>query len=192
MDASGGADSGAIGVDVGIGGGCKDDGGGIGPDVGVAAGCDVDGPEEVLLTKEILSFSINASSIHKSRFAKFVETILIPNTIVPIVHISSKHLLGDMMKQLIDNQQQFQRLLEELQRIDFEIPGLKELETQFIQYNAKLQNMIDEEELWGNEMKIDGISNKPEKPQIENEEDQPQGLVQPPTLQSTFGTPYKR
>ncbi|KAK9094271.1 hypothetical protein Scep_025740 [Stephania cephalantha] len=55
--------------------------------------------------------------------------------------------LEDMMKQLIDNQQQFQRLLEELRQIDFEIPGLKDLETQFIQYNDRLQNMIDEEEL---------------------------------------------
>ncbi|KAK9093136.1 hypothetical protein Syun_028047 [Stephania yunnanensis] len=52
-----------------------------------------------------------------------------------------------MMKQLIDNQQQFQWLSEELRRINFEIPGLKDLETQFIQFNVRLQNMIDEEEL---------------------------------------------
>ncbi|KAK9083239.1 hypothetical protein Scep_029710 [Stephania cephalantha] len=46
--------------------------------------------------------------------------------------------LEDMMKQLIDNQQQFQRLFEELRQIDFEIPGLKDMETQFIQYNVRL------------------------------------------------------
>ncbi|KAK9094751.1 hypothetical protein Scep_026220 [Stephania cephalantha] len=118
-----------------------------------------------------------------------------------------------MMKQLMDNQQQFQRLLEELQQIDFQIPGLKDLETQFIQYNARLQNMTDKEELCStrpifnpeedvsvdtlktlrgeNEMKIDVISDKPEKPQIESEEDQPLVLVQPPTFPCTFGTPYK-
>ncbi|KAK9111957.1 hypothetical protein Scep_019476 [Stephania cephalantha] len=105
-------------------------------------------------------------------------------------------------------------------QIDFEIPSLKDLETQFIQYNARLQNMTYEEELcstqpifnpdedvsvdtnevtqvedyWKktseecevfriepeifialnegeNEMKIDVISDKPEKPQIESEED---------------------
>ncbi|KAK9083302.1 hypothetical protein Scep_029773 [Stephania cephalantha] len=55
--------------------------------------------------------------------------------------------LEDMMKQLIGNQRQFQRLFEELRQIDFEIPGLNDLETQFIQYNATLQNMTDEEEL---------------------------------------------
>ncbi|KAK9157581.1 hypothetical protein Scep_004155 [Stephania cephalantha] len=55
--------------------------------------------------------------------------------------------LEDMMKQLIDNQQQFQQLFEELRQIDFEIPGLKDLETQFIQYNVRLQNMTYEEEL---------------------------------------------
>ncbi|KAK9157472.1 hypothetical protein Scep_004046 [Stephania cephalantha] len=43
-----------------------------------------------------------------------------------------------------------------------------------------------------NEMKIDIISDKPKKPlQIESEEDQPLVLVQPPTLTSTFATPYK-
>ncbi|KAK9148578.1 hypothetical protein Scep_007335 [Stephania cephalantha] len=154
--------------------------------------------------------------------------------------------LEDMMKELIDNHQQFQRLLEELRQIDFEIPGLKDLETQFIQYNARLQNMIDEEELCSaqpifhpdedvsvdtlkifavnevtqmddylretaegsevfqiepkiiialddeeNDMKINVISDKPEKPQIESEEDQPLVLVQPPTLPCTFGTSYK-
>ncbi|KAK9127981.1 hypothetical protein Syun_016778 [Stephania yunnanensis] len=42
-----------------------------------------------------------------------------------------------------------------------------------------------------NEMKIDVISDKAEKPQIESEEDQPLVLVQPTTLSCTFGTPYK-
>ncbi|KAK9143128.1 hypothetical protein Syun_012528 [Stephania yunnanensis] len=41
------------------------------------------------------------------------------------------------------------------------------------------------------EMKIDVNSDKPEKPQIESDEDQPLVLVQPPTLPCTFGTPYK-
>ncbi|KAK9135567.1 hypothetical protein Syun_014897 [Stephania yunnanensis] len=41
------------------------------------------------------------------------------------------------------------------------------------------------------EMKIDVNSDKPEKPQIKNEEDQLLMLVQPPTLPCTFGTPYK-
>ncbi|KAK9168671.1 hypothetical protein Syun_000811 [Stephania yunnanensis] len=42
------------------------------------------------------------------------------------------------------------------------------------------------------EMNIDVNSDKPEKPQIESEEDQLLVLVQPPTLPWTFGTPYKR
>ncbi|KAK9140028.1 hypothetical protein Scep_009709 [Stephania cephalantha] len=103
-----------------------------------------------------------------------------------------------MMKQLIDNQQKVNWLLEEIRQINFEIPGLKDLETQFIQYNVRLQNMTDKEELCStqpifnsdedvgvdtlkifkvnegeNEMKIDVISDKPEKPQMESEEYQP-------------------
>ncbi|KAK9083426.1 hypothetical protein Scep_029897 [Stephania cephalantha] len=68
----------------------------------------------------------------RSRFAEFVEIILIPYIIVPIIH---------------NNQQNVIWLLEEIQQIDFEISGLKDLETQFIQYNVRLQNMTDEEEL---------------------------------------------
>ncbi|KAK9111797.1 hypothetical protein Scep_019316 [Stephania cephalantha] len=153
--------------------------------------------------------------------------------------------LEDMMKQLIYNHQQFRQLFEEIRQIDFEILGLKDLETQLIQYNVRLQNMTNEEELcstqpifnpeedvsvdtlkdfevnevtqvedyWRetseecevfqiepeivivlnegeNEMKIDVISDKPEKPQIESEEDQPLVLVQLPILPCTFGTPY--
>ncbi|KAK9160802.1 hypothetical protein Syun_007143 [Stephania yunnanensis] len=41
------------------------------------------------------------------------------------------------------------------------------------------------------ELNIDVNSDKPEKPQIESEEDQPLALVQPPSLSCTFGTPYK-
>ncbi|KAK9107778.1 hypothetical protein Syun_023789 [Stephania yunnanensis] len=41
------------------------------------------------------------------------------------------------------------------------------------------------------EMNIDVNSDKPEKPQIESEEDQLLVLVQPPTLPCTFGKPYK-
>ncbi|KAK9125898.1 hypothetical protein Scep_014744 [Stephania cephalantha] len=130
--------------------------------------------------------------------------------------------LEDMMKQLIDNQQQFQRFSEEFRQINFEIPGLKDLETQFIQLNVRLQNMIDEEELCStqpifhpeedvsvdtlknfepeivialeeeeNEMKIDVISDRLEKPQVESKEDQPLVLVKPPTIPCAFGKPYK-
>ncbi|KAK9118246.1 hypothetical protein Scep_016339 [Stephania cephalantha] len=154
--------------------------------------------------------------------------------------------LEDIVKQLIDNQQKINRILGEIRQIDFDIPGLKDLETKLTQYNARLQNMTDEEELCStqpifnpdedvsvdtlknfevnevtkmedylrepleerevfqiepeivitlnegeNEMKIDVISDKPEKPQIKSEEDQPLVLVQPPTLPCTFGTPYK-
>ncbi|KAK9100844.1 hypothetical protein Scep_024274 [Stephania cephalantha] len=124
--------------------------------------------------------------------------------------------------------------------------GLKDLETRFIQYNVKLHNMTDDEELCStqpifnpnedvsvntlktfevnevthmedylsetaeghevfqiepeivialyegeNDMKIDVISDKLEKPQIESEEDQPLVLAQPPILSCTFGTSYK-
>ncbi|KAK9151304.1 hypothetical protein Syun_009613 [Stephania yunnanensis] len=41
------------------------------------------------------------------------------------------------------------------------------------------------------EMKIDVNSDKPEKPQIESEENQPLVFMQPPTLPCTFGKPYK-
>ncbi|KAK9148311.1 hypothetical protein Scep_007068 [Stephania cephalantha] len=127
--------------------------------------------------------------------------------------------LEDMVKQLIDNQQKVNRILEEIRQIDFEIPGLKDLETQLIQYNARLQNMTYEEELCITQpifnpeedvsvdtLKIFEVNEvtqvedylretseeyESEKPQIESEEDQPLVLVQPPTLPCTFGTPYK-
>ncbi|KAK9118267.1 hypothetical protein Scep_016360 [Stephania cephalantha] len=52
--------------------------------------------------------------------------------------------LEDMMKKLLDDQQQFH---EELQQFSREFPSLQNLETQFIQVNATLQNMLDEKEL---------------------------------------------
>ncbi|KAK9162780.1 hypothetical protein Syun_003682 [Stephania yunnanensis] len=42
-----------------------------------------------------------------------------------------------------------------------------------------------------NDIKIDVISDKPKKQQIESEDDQPLVLVQPPTIPFTFSTPYK-
>ncbi|KAK9166537.1 hypothetical protein Scep_001728 [Stephania cephalantha] len=135
----------------------------------------------------------------------------------PQVHQSTS--MEDMIKQLIDNQQKVNRILEEIRQIDFEIPGLKDLETQFIQYNVRLQNMTYEEELCSTEpifnpeedVSVDTLKNfevnevthmedywretseeyKLEKPQIESEEDQPLVLVQPPTLPCICGTPYK-
>ncbi|KAK9104371.1 hypothetical protein Scep_021215 [Stephania cephalantha] len=52
--------------------------------------------------------------------------------------------LEDMMKKLLDDQQRFH---EELQQFSREFPSLQNLETQFIQVNATLQNMLDEKEL---------------------------------------------
>ncbi|KAK9112365.1 hypothetical protein Scep_019884 [Stephania cephalantha] len=60
--------------------------------------------------------------------------------------------------------------------------------SQIFQIEPEIVIALDEEE---NEIKIDVISDKPEKPQIESEEDQPLVLVHPPTLPCTFGTPYK-
>ncbi|KAK9092881.1 hypothetical protein Syun_027792 [Stephania yunnanensis] len=52
--------------------------------------------------------------------------------------------LEDIMKKLLDDQQRFH---EELQIFSREFPSLQNLETQFIQVNATLQNMLDEKEL---------------------------------------------
>ncbi|KAK9167149.1 hypothetical protein Scep_002340 [Stephania cephalantha] len=52
--------------------------------------------------------------------------------------------LEDMMKKLLDDQQRFH---EELQQFSREFPSLQNLETQFIQVNVTLQNMLDEKEL---------------------------------------------
>ncbi|KAK9114775.1 hypothetical protein Syun_021572 [Stephania yunnanensis] len=52
--------------------------------------------------------------------------------------------LEDMMKKLLDDQQRFH---EELQQFSREFPSLQNLENQFIQLNATLQNMLDEKEL---------------------------------------------
>ncbi|KAK9169502.1 hypothetical protein Syun_001642 [Stephania yunnanensis] len=61
-------------------------------------------------------------------------------------------------------------------------------ECEVFQIKPEIVIALNEEE---NEMKIYVISDKPEKSQIECEEDQPLVLVQPPTLPCTFGTPYK-
>ncbi|KAK9093192.1 hypothetical protein Syun_028103 [Stephania yunnanensis] len=61
-------------------------------------------------------------------------------------------------------------------------------EREVFQIEPKIVIALNEGE---NEMKIDVISDKPEKLQIESEEDQPLVLVQPPTLPCIFGTPYK-
>ncbi|KAK9148296.1 hypothetical protein Scep_007053 [Stephania cephalantha] len=143
--------------------------------------------------------------------------------------------LEDIVKQLIEGQQ---RLTEQFRQLKVEILGLQNLETQLIQSNVRLQNMIDEEELcstqpifhpdedvsvdtlrnfevnevtqvedyWSktaegrevfhiepeiviapnededNEIKIDVISDRPEKPHIESEEGQPMVLVKTPTI----------
>ncbi|KAK9114563.1 hypothetical protein Syun_021360 [Stephania yunnanensis] len=52
--------------------------------------------------------------------------------------------LEDMMKKLLDDQQRFHK---ELQQFSREFPSLQNLENQFIQVNATLQNMLDEKEL---------------------------------------------
>ncbi|KAK9139871.1 hypothetical protein Scep_009552 [Stephania cephalantha] len=52
--------------------------------------------------------------------------------------------LEDMMKKLLDDQHRFH---EELQQFSREFPSLQNLETQFIQVNATLQNMLDMKEL---------------------------------------------
>ncbi|KAK9143505.1 hypothetical protein Syun_012905 [Stephania yunnanensis] len=52
--------------------------------------------------------------------------------------------LEDMTKKLLDDQQRFH---EELLQFSREFPSLQNLENQFIQVNATLQNMLDEKEL---------------------------------------------
>ncbi|KAK9089094.1 hypothetical protein Scep_028176 [Stephania cephalantha] len=81
--------------------------------------------------------------------------------------------------------------------------GLKDLETHFIQFNARLQNMIDEEELCctqpifhpEEDANVDTLKifevNESEEAALESEEDQPLVLVKPTTLPCTFGKPYK-
>ncbi|KAK9162738.1 hypothetical protein Syun_003640 [Stephania yunnanensis] len=117
--------------------------------------------------------------------------------------------LENMVKRLIDNQQKINRILKEIRQIDFKIPGLKELlknfevnevtqvedywretseECEVFQIEPEIVISLNEKE---NEMKIEVISDKPKKPRIESEEDQPLLLVQPLTLSCTFGTPYK-
>ncbi|KAK9142719.1 hypothetical protein Syun_012119 [Stephania yunnanensis] len=61
-------------------------------------------------------------------------------------------------------------------------------ECEVFQIKPEIVNALNEGE---DETNIDVNSDKPEKPQIESEEDQLLVLVQPPTLPCTFGTPYK-
>ncbi|KAK9087284.1 hypothetical protein Syun_029678 [Stephania yunnanensis] len=61
-------------------------------------------------------------------------------------------------------------------------------ECEFFQIESEIVIALNEGE---DEMNIDVNSDKPEKLQIESEEDQLLVLVQPPTLPSTFGTSYK-
>ncbi|KAK9115198.1 hypothetical protein Syun_021995 [Stephania yunnanensis] len=64
---------------------------------------------------------------------------------MPSPHIPQQSTyLEDMLKKSQDDQQQFH---EELQQFSREFPSLQNLETQFIQLNATLQNMHDEKEL---------------------------------------------
>ncbi|KAK9159094.1 hypothetical protein Scep_005668 [Stephania cephalantha] len=123
--------------------------------------------------------------------------------------------LEDMMKKLLDDQQRFH---EELQQFSREFPSLQNLETQFIQANATLHNMLDEKELCNTqpisyseenvnvdtlkkvevnennddeaEIEIGIISERSEEPQIESKEDQPLVLVKPPTLPCIFVKHY--
>ncbi|KAK9166156.1 hypothetical protein Scep_001347 [Stephania cephalantha] len=120
--------------------------------------------------------------------------------------------LQDMMKKLLDDQQRFH---EELQQFSREFPNLQNLETQFIQVNVTLQNMLDEKELCNTQpisyseenvnvdtlknvevnevtqMKIEVISERPEEPQTASKEDQHLVFVKPPTLPYIIVKPYK-
>ncbi|KAK9100754.1 hypothetical protein Scep_024184 [Stephania cephalantha] len=80
---------------------------------------------------------------------------------------------------------------------NFEVNEVTQMEDYLRETSEKCEVFLIEPEIvialneGKNEMKIDVISDKPEKPQIESEEDQPLVLVQPPTLPCTFGIPYK-
>ncbi|KAK9087494.1 hypothetical protein Syun_029888 [Stephania yunnanensis] len=58
-------------------------------------------------------------------------------------------------------------------------------------FHIELEIVITSNEEEDNEIKIDLISDKLEKPQIESEEDQPLVLVEPPTLPCIFIKTYK-
>ncbi|KAK9148749.1 hypothetical protein Scep_007506 [Stephania cephalantha] len=109
--------------------------------------------------------SARGRELRPSRFAKFVEIILIPHMTVPIIHNM--------------------RIITILAMHRYNPTSLGSCQTHRF---LNMKEINNEEE---NEMKFDIISDKPEKPQIESEEDQPLVLVQPATLSCTFGTPYK-
>ncbi|KAK9098754.1 hypothetical protein Syun_025799 [Stephania yunnanensis] len=114
------------------------------------------------------------------------------------------------MKQLIEVQQQ---LNEEFQQFKVEFSSLQNLETQLIQFNARLQNTLDKEDTHPifhpeenmnaetfknvkmdeeeNEIKIDDVSERQDEPQKESNEDQPLMLVKPPILPCIQVKPYK-
>ncbi|KAK9163327.1 hypothetical protein Syun_004229 [Stephania yunnanensis] len=75
---------------------------------------------------------------------------------------------------------------EDIQMEDYLIETSNECEV--FQIEPEIVIALNEGE---DEMNIDVNSDKPEKPQIESEEDQLLVLVQPPTLPCTFGKPYK-
>ncbi|KAK9151441.1 hypothetical protein Syun_009750 [Stephania yunnanensis] len=78
------------------------------------------------------------------------------------------------------------KVKEDTQMEDYLTDTSKECEV--FQIEPEIVTALNEGE---DEMKIDVNSDKPEKPQIESEENQPLVLVQLPTLPCTFGKPYK-
>ncbi|KAK9104932.1 hypothetical protein Scep_021776 [Stephania cephalantha] len=103
-----------------------------------------------------------------SRFAKFV--ILTPHMTIRIIH-SMKDLETQFIQLNVDDY--WSKIAEGLDVLQIEL---------------EIVVALDEEE---NKMKIDVISDRPKKPQIESAEDQPLVLVKTPTLPCTFGKPYK-
>ncbi|KAK9113732.1 hypothetical protein Syun_020529 [Stephania yunnanensis] len=150
------------------------------------------------------------SDFDTSRFATFVETILIPHTIVPIIH-SSKDLVTGLDQYIASRQRKIDE--EELcstqptfhpeedvsvhTLTNLEVHDVTQVEDYLIETSEECEVFQIEPEIvialneGEDEMNIDVNSDKPEKPQIESEEDQLLVLVQPPTLPCIFGTPYK-
>ncbi|KAK9083876.1 hypothetical protein Scep_030347 [Stephania cephalantha] len=122
--------------------------------------------------------------------------------------------LEDMMKQLLDDQQQFHKELQQFslhnqfltQKENVSVDTLKNVEvnevTQVEDYWSETAEglevfqiepyiIIAQEENEENEMKIEVISERSEEPQKERKKDQPLVLVKPPTLPCIFVKPYK-
>ncbi|KAK9087022.1 hypothetical protein Syun_029416 [Stephania yunnanensis] len=55
--------------------------------------------------------------------------------------------LEDMVMQVIENVQECRQICDEIQKLDFSFPALKDLQTSFDQYISSLQRKTDEEEL---------------------------------------------